>query len=219
MLLSKKVRDTQRFPRYSAKNNDAIRMIASFRPSYYPWFNHSISTNILPISSTKFSKLGGHFHTHKFENKLLYPLFQTKGPKSTKKSTYPIYDLPYNWPLFGKKCIFFENTLVYRPTFCQYQAPNFPNLEDIFKKKKKIHYYIIFFKKNDKKVAKNRHSEYTFYHGIDHFLTIFWQKMNFVFFSRKYPNLSITVLPKSSCKCAKKILNPIFSGLFSFFAR
>ena len=26
----------------------------------------------------------------------LYPLFQTKGPKSTKKSTYPIYDLPYN---------------------------------------------------------------------------------------------------------------------------
>ena len=30
MLLSKKVRDTQPHPRYSAKNNDAIRMIASF---------------------------------------------------------------------------------------------------------------------------------------------------------------------------------------------
>ena len=31
MLLSKEVRDTQPNPRYSAKNNDAIRMIASFR--------------------------------------------------------------------------------------------------------------------------------------------------------------------------------------------
>ena len=32
MLLSKEVRDTQPNPRYSAKNNDAIRMIASFMP-------------------------------------------------------------------------------------------------------------------------------------------------------------------------------------------
>ena len=79
---------------------------------YFFWKYPTISTNILPISSTKFSKFGGHFH----------------------------------------------------------------------KKKLKIHYYIIFFKKNDKKVPKNRDTEYTFYHVIDHFLTIFWQKLNFVFF-------------------------------------
>ena len=38
MLLSKKVRDTQPHPRYSAKNNDAIRMIASFMPILF-YFN------------------------------------------------------------------------------------------------------------------------------------------------------------------------------------
>ena len=34
-ILSKKVRDTQAKARYSAKNNVAIRMIATFMPSYY----------------------------------------------------------------------------------------------------------------------------------------------------------------------------------------
>ena len=34
MLLSKKMWDTQPNPRYSAKNNDAIRMISSFMPNY-----------------------------------------------------------------------------------------------------------------------------------------------------------------------------------------
>ena len=33
-ILSKKVRDTQANPRYSAKNNVAIRVIATFRPQY-----------------------------------------------------------------------------------------------------------------------------------------------------------------------------------------
>ena len=35
MLLSKKMWDTQPNPRYSAKNNDAIRMIASFMQTHY----------------------------------------------------------------------------------------------------------------------------------------------------------------------------------------
>ena len=35
MLLSKKVRDTQPNPRYSAKNNDAIRMIGSFQANTF----------------------------------------------------------------------------------------------------------------------------------------------------------------------------------------
>ena len=34
MLLHKKVRGTQPNPRYSAKNNDAMRLIASFMPIY-----------------------------------------------------------------------------------------------------------------------------------------------------------------------------------------
>ena len=146
MLLSKKVRDTQRYPRYSAKNNDAIRMIASFRPSYYPWFK--------------------------------------------------------------------------KPTFCQYQAPNFPNWEDIFTHTNlKIHYYILIFKQKDQKVPKNRHTQYTIYHIIDHFLTIFWQKMYFFW---KYPSISTNILPISSTKFSKlgghfhkkKIENTLLYHLF-----
>ena len=38
MLLSKKMWDTQPNPRYSAKNNDAIRMISSFMPNHYLMF-------------------------------------------------------------------------------------------------------------------------------------------------------------------------------------
>ena len=55
MLLSKKVRDTQPNPRYSAKNNDAIRMIASFMPILFT------------------------------ENKLLYPCSQKNWKKTAKK--------------------------------------------------------------------------------------------------------------------------------------
>ena len=64
------------------------------------WKYPTISTNILPISSTKFSKFGGHFHKKKIENTLLYHLFQKKWQKSTKKSTYQIYVLPCNRPFF-----------------------------------------------------------------------------------------------------------------------
>ena len=39
MLLSKKVQVTQPNPRYSPKNNDAIRMIASFMPHITAYLN------------------------------------------------------------------------------------------------------------------------------------------------------------------------------------
>ena len=50
MLLSKKMWDTQPNPRYSAKNNDAIRMISSFMP------NHNLNT-IFTIKSTISTKI------------------------------------------------------------------------------------------------------------------------------------------------------------------
>ena len=41
-ILSKKVRDTQANPSYSAKNNVAIRMIATFMPTYLSLFTGEI---------------------------------------------------------------------------------------------------------------------------------------------------------------------------------
>ena len=66
MLLSKEVRDTQPNPRYSAKNNDAIRMIASFMPILFT------------------------------ENTLLYPCSQKKLEKNSKKKKTQYTILPYN---------------------------------------------------------------------------------------------------------------------------
>ena len=49
MLLSREVRDTQPNPRYSAKNNDAIRMIASFMPIFLSISAYSDYFTPLPV--------------------------------------------------------------------------------------------------------------------------------------------------------------------------